>query len=150
MIRGLQAIGHVAIRAKDIDASLDFYCNKLGLPEVHRLYRDTGELWLCYLQLNDSQIIEIFPDGQTAEAPPREATGWHHVSLTVEDLDVVVEDLAAAGVPLISPLKAGADGNRNAWIADPDGNRYELMEMHPNCIQYKALRRWKSSRATAA
>lgn len=107
MIRGLQAIGHIAIRARDIDASLDFYCNRLGLVELHRLYRDNGELWLCYLRLSDSQIIELFPFGETDEAAPREATGLNHVCIEVEDLDLVCEDLEAAGIPLISPLKAG-------------------------------------------
>jgi lactoylglutathione lyase len=150
MIRGLQSIGHIAIRVKEMERSLDFYCNKLGLPEIHRLYRENGDLWLCYIRLNDDQIIELFPDGETEGAAPREATGLNHISFTVADLDEAAEDLAAAGVPLTSPVKAGADGTRGTWIEDPDGNRFELMEMHPNCIQYKALRRWKAAGGTTA
>lgn len=148
MIKGIQGFGHIALRCKDIDASLAFYKDGLGLPELHRLYRDNGDLWLVYLRLTDDQIIELFPGGNTDAAPDKDATGVTHLCLACEDLDEVAEALAANGVQLTSPIKSGIDGNRGAWIEDPDGNRYELMEMHPNCIQYKALRRWKAG-ATA-
>ena len=39
------------------------------------------------------------------------------------------------------PLKTAIDGNRQAWLEDPDGNRIELMEMAPDCLQYKAITR---------
>jgi lactoylglutathione lyase len=49
--------------------------------------------------------------------------------------------LAAAGVGLSQTIRTGADGNRQAWIADPDGNRIELMEMAPDSLQAQAIRR---------
>ena len=52
-----------------------------------------------------------------------------------------------AGVDLLSPIKMGADGNRQAWIEDPDGNRIELMEMAPDCLQLKAIARLKAMTA---
>ena len=149
MIKGIKGFGHIALRVKDMDKSLDFYRDKLGLPEIHRLYRDNGDLWLSYLRLNDEQILELFPGGATDAAPEREVTGVNHICLTVEDLDEVAEALAANGIALTSPISSGVDGNRGAWIEDPDGNRFELMEMHPNCIQYKALRRWKNGETLA-
>ena len=39
-MEGINAIGHVAIRVKDIDRSLDFYVNKLGFTEMFRLHHD--------------------------------------------------------------------------------------------------------------
>lgn len=139
MIRGLNTLGHVAIRAKDIDSSLDFYVNKLGFEEMLRLHRDNGDLWLVYLRINDEQFLEVFPYAVGDEAPPREAIGLNHVCITVEDIGSVVEQLEAVGISLISPLKTGADGNRQAWIADPEGNRFELMEMAPDSYQSRAI-----------
>ncbi|WP_319520442.1 VOC family protein [uncultured Martelella sp.] len=150
MIYGLTGLGHVAIRVKDIDVSLDFYENKLGFEEMLRLYRDNGDLWLVYLRVNDEQYIEVFPYAVGDEAQPREAIGLNHVCITVDDVDDVVRQLDAAGIPLIQPLVSGDDGNRQAWIADPDGNRFELMQMNRECEQYKAIQRLRRQRGRAA
>jgi lactoylglutathione lyase len=144
MITGFTSIGHVAIRVKDIDASLDFYCNKLGFQEMLRLHRDNGDLWLVYVRVTDLQYLEIFPYAVGDQAQPREQVGLNHVSLTVTDVDDVVRQLTAIGIPLIQPLVNGADGNRQAWIADPDGNRFELMQMRPDCMQYQAIKRLRA------
>ena len=42
---------------------------------------------------------------------------------------------------VLKSIKAGADGNRQAWLEDPDGNRIELMEMADDCLQYQAIKR---------
>ncbi len=149
MVQGFTSIGHVAIRTKDLDASLDFYCNKLGLKEIMRLHRDNGDLWLIYLRLTDDQYIEVFPDAVGDRAPPREAIGLNHMCITVDDVESVVAQLDKAGVPLFQPLKMGGDGNRQAWIQDPDGNRIELMEMSPTGMQAEAIRRLKQGMAHA-
>lgn len=149
MKTGFGHFGHIALRARDIDASLDFYCNKLGLPEVHRLYRDNGDLWLVYIRITDDQFLEVFPAGE-GQAPPKEQAGINHICLTVDDVDAVAKKLRLAGVVLTSEPSEGADGNRGAWIADPDGNRFELMEMRPNCLQYEAIRRWKEQNLASA
>ena len=51
--------------------------------------------------------------------------------------------LDAAGVPLTVQKKMGADGNWQAWIEDPDGNRIELMQMMPDSLQLEAIARLK-------
>ncbi|EJJ27116.1 VOC family protein [Rhizobium sp. CF142] len=147
MIKGLTGIGHAAIRVKDIDVSLDFYCNKLGFKEMLRLHRDNGDLWLVYLRVNDLQYLEVFPYAVGDAAPPREAIGLNHICITVDNVDEVVRQLAEQNIPLIQPLVGGADGNRQAWIADPDGNRYELMQMNPDCMQYEAIKRLAQANA---
>ena len=45
------------------------------------------------------------------------------------------------------PLQTAVDGNRQAWLEDPDGNRIELMEMAPDCLQYKAIERLRAEEA---
>jgi len=146
MIKGFTGLGHVAIRVKDIDRSLDFYKGKLGFEEMLRLHRDNGDLWLVYLRVTDDQYLEVFPYAVGDEAPPREAIGLNHVCITVDDIDAVVAQLDEAGIPLLQPLLTGADGNRQAWIADPDGNRFELMQMMDGSMQLEAIARMRRTR----
>ena len=89
----------------------------------------------------------MFPDAEGERAPGAMANGLNHVCLTVSDLDATVASLTAAGVPLSRPSKTGADGNRQAWIEDPDGNRIELMEMAPDSLQAQAIARLRAGRA---
>ena len=53
---------------------------------------------------------------------------------------------AERGIPLMQGKKVGADGNLQAWIEDPDGNRIELMQMAPDGLQAEAIRRFAGSR----
>ena len=134
------SLAHVAIRVKDVDATLAFYVGRLGLREMMRLDRD-GRLWLLYLCITDTQFLEVFPEGEGGRAAPREAVGYNHVCLGVDDIDVAIAELAAAGVPLIREKQLGADGNWQAWIEDPDGHRIELMQMMPDSLQARAIAR---------
>ena len=140
----ISAIGHVAIRVKDVSRTLDFYVEKLGFPEMFRLERE-GRLWIVYLRITDGQFLEIFPDAEGERAPPREANGLNHVCLEVDDMDASLAELAASGVPLAQAKKLGLDGNFQAWIEDPDGNRIELMQMAPDSLQRQAIARLKGA-----
>jgi lactoylglutathione lyase len=132
-------LGHVAIKVRDLDASLAFY-EKLGFPEILRLLNKEGKPWIVYLRINDNTLLELFPGGAGEVAGP-ERTGVNHLSLAVSDLDATEAHLQSVGVPLASPRKAGrgVDGNRGMWVHDPDGNRIEIMEMAPDSIQARAL-----------
>ena len=138
-------LGHVAIKVNDLDASLAFY-EKLGFPEILRLLDKAGEPWIVYLRVSDATLLELFPGGAGTPVPGPEATGVNHLSLAVQDLDATEAALAAAGVALSRPRSAGRglDGNRGMWIEDPDGNRIEIMEMAPDCIQARALARLRA------
>src|SRR5215211_3252053 len=92
-MKSIVGIGHVAIRVKDIDRTLDFYVGKLGFSEMMRLDRD-GRLWLLYLRITDTQYLEVFPEAQGDRAPPREANGLNHLCLEVDDIDRAVDELA--------------------------------------------------------
>lgn len=134
----VSSIAHVAIRVQDVARTLDFYVGKLGMREMMRLDRD-GRLWLLYLRITDAQFLEVFPEGVGKRAAEREAVGYNHICLEVGDIDLALRELEAAGVPLIREKQMGADGNWQAWIADPDGHRIELMQMMPDSLQAKAI-----------
>ncbi|WP_417310832.1 VOC family protein, partial [Devosia sp.] len=129
------------------DRSLDYYVNKLGFPEMLRLTKDDGSVWLVYLRITDHQYLEIFPGAENDRAPGWNANGMNHMCLTVDDIDSVLAQVEAAGLELLLPLKTAIDGNRQAWLEDPDGNRIELMEMAENSLQYAAIERLRSEGA---
>lgn len=143
-MHGINGFGHIAIKVTDLGRSLDFWERGVGFPEMTRLNNDKGEAWIVYLRVTDDFFLELFPGAETDRAPGPGANGVNHLCLTVEDLDETAKRLAAAGISLTSPISAGLDGNRGAWIVDPDGNRIELMEMHPDCLQYQAIRRLRA------
>ena len=128
-----------------ITRSLDFYVRQLGFAEMFRLDRD-GRLWIIYLRITDDQYLELFSDAVGDRAPATEAIGLNHLCLTVDDIDAVIALLDAAGIPLSRPKKLAIDGNNQAWIEDPDGNRIELMEMSPDCLHAQAIRRLAAAR----
>lgn len=159
----ISGLGHVAIKVKDVDRSMAFYTGVLKFPEMLRLHHDDGSLFLIYLRITDEQYLEIFPNAESDEAPGVDANGVHHFCLTVEKLEPVLEAIVANGgtlhawtktdkgndlLPTDAPkIGSGLDGNRQAWLKDPDGNRIELMEMAPDCLQYKAIRRLHAENA---
>jgi lactoylglutathione lyase len=119
-------LGHPAFACHDLDASLAFYA-KLGIGESFRLLHDDGSLMLVYLHVAGDRFIELFPGGPS----PEERAGkqsFMHVCLAVDDLEATVEDLRAKGVTIDIEPKMGLDFNMQAWIADPDGNKIELMQ----------------------
>lgn len=140
-MRGIVGLAHVAIKVTDLDRSLDFYINKLGFPEMLRLHNDDGTTWLVYLRITDDQYLEVFPGAENDRAPGWNANGMNHMCLSVDDIDAVIARIEGAGIALLLPLKLAVDGNRQAWIEDPDGNRIELMEMDSNSLQLKAIER---------
>jgi len=139
-MKNVKSIGHVALSVKDIERSLDFYVNKLGFTEMFRLDRD-DRLWIVYLRITDTQFIELFPEGVGEGAPPFANIGFNHLCLEVDDIDAAIAELKANGVTLTAEKKLGVDHNHQAWIADPEGNRIELMQLGAEAMQTQAIRR---------
>ena len=90
---------------------------------------------------NATAKVWLFPGGTGKPVPGPEVTGVNHLSLAVHDIDATEVSLKAVGISLSRPRKEGrgVDGNRGMWIEDPDGNRIEIMEMAPDCIQWEAI-----------
>src|SRR6478672_7624697 len=92
-MEGFTGIGHIAIRARDLDPMLDFYTKTLGFAEMFRLNQDNGDLMLVYVRVTDMQYLEFFPNGTGDGPAPREAVGLNHICLTVDDLDHMAAQL---------------------------------------------------------
>jgi glyoxylase I family protein len=107
---------HVSLNVRDVPAALDFYTRLLGLTE--RTDRPDFSFGGAWLDVGGQQIHLI-------EADPPPALG-QHFALAVPDLDAAVAELRAQGVEVTDPVAVGT--GRQAFLADPAGNRVELQE----------------------
>ena len=133
----ITGIGHAAYRVKNLDASLDFY-QRLGLTEAFRIHGPDGALRIVYMQLGGGQFIELFPNATEPVTLSQQTIGYAHLCLEVDDIQATVAGVEAKGLVLDRPIVAGRDGNFQAWIVDPDGNRIEFMQISPTSLQAKA------------
>lgn len=137
MIKG---IGHVAINAKDVEASLDFYERMLGLPEAFRLEGADGRLSMVYVKTGPRDFLEIFPRAAAGPERGRDQQGIKHFCLWVDDLAATLGDLEARGLPVDrSQVRVGRTGSRIYFATDPDGVQVELMELLPDSMQARAM-----------
>lgn len=126
-------LGHPAFACHALDVSLEFYA-KLGIHESFRLMRDDGSLMLIYLHIADDRFIEVFPNGPSPEERA-EKQSFMHICLAVDDIEEFVEEIRGKGITIDVEPKMGLDFNMQAWIADPDGNKIELMQYSPESPQ---------------
>mgnify|MGYP003593610291 CR=1 FL=1 len=115
-------IAHVCFTSKNLDASIAFYCDVLGLKQSFEFINDEGKRFGVYIAAGGRSFIELF-EGQYQEAP--DVNSYRHICLEVEDLPGLVSRLRAQGVEVTDPFLA-MDQTWQAWLSDPDGNRIEL------------------------
>ncbi len=134
MIRGL---GHVAYNVKDMDKSLDFYCNMLGFKFLFQLMDENGKPWINYIKVAEHQFLELFFNGIEAKEKNTSDAGYNHLCLEVDEIHKIADELKRKGIVFDQEIKQGVDLNYQCWIKDPDGNRIELMQFHPDAPQLK-------------
>ncbi|MBQ2817266.1 MAG: VOC family protein [Clostridia bacterium] len=124
--------GHAAYAIYNMEAALDFYCNKLGFVHAFTLRRDDGTPSTEYIQIAPGQFIELFYTAP--DAVRTEGNAFRHLCLQVDSCEEAVKWLESRGVTITRPISRGKAGNLQAWIADPDGNPVEVMEIAPDSM----------------
>ncbi|MDZ4737024.1 MAG: VOC family protein [Rhodospirillaceae bacterium] len=122
---------HTMVRVKDLDESLDFYCNKLGLAEVKRYDSEKGRFTLVYLaaaedaeraKCDEAPLVEL-----TYNWDPEEYKGgrnFGHLAYRVGDIYAACQRLMDHGVTINRPPRDGY----MAFIRSPDGISIELLQ----------------------
>jgi lactoylglutathione lyase len=137
----ITGIGHIAITAKDMDKSLDFYTKVLGFKKAFEIPNPKdGSPWINYLYIGNGQFVELFYNGTKDNSWTEELRGVQHICLQVDDINAVVERVKKEGGVITSGPKQGSDNNWQAWSLDPDGVRVELMQIDTKSPQYKAMK----------
>jgi len=136
----ITGIAHIAITAKDMEKSLDFYTRVLGFKKVFEIpHPKTGAPWINYLHVGGRQFVELFYHGQKDIPFADENRGFNHLCLEVDDIFAFCDHIRQAGCPLDVEPNQGVDFNYQAWLTDPDGVRVELMQIDPKSPHYKAM-----------
>ena len=114
------------VRVENIEDSLDFYCNKLGLKEIRRRDDEKGKYTLVFLGAENSDerhaLLEL-----TYNWDPENYTGgrnFGHLAYSVKNIYETCDNLMKKGVTINRPPR---DGNM-AFIKSPDGISIELLQ----------------------
>jgi lactoylglutathione lyase len=115
---------HTMVRVTDLEASLDFYCKKLGLKELSRTVNEGGRFTLVFLAApgNDEAQVEL-----TYNWDPEKLAGgrnFGHLAYEVENIYDTCQKLQDAGVTINRPPRDG----RMAFVRSPDEISVELLQ----------------------
>jgi len=112
------------VRISDVDKSLDFYCNKLGLVERRRHEVPAGRYTLIFLSAPDDHGPELELTYNWDPEAYGEGRNFGHLAYEVENIYDVCARLAAQGVTINRPPRDG----RMAFIRSPDNISIELLQ----------------------
>ncbi|WEX07059.1 lactoylglutathione lyase [Chelativorans sp. AA-79] len=122
---------HTMVRVRDMDESLDFYCNKLGLKEVRRSENEAGRYTLIFLAAPDDMaraeqekapLVEL-----TYNWDPEDYQGgrnFGHLAYEVDDIYALCQRLMDANVTINRPPRDG----KMAFVRSPDGISIEILQ----------------------
>ena len=128
---------HTMVRIRDVEESLDFYCNKLGLEEFSRMENEKGRFTLIFLcapadrelaEKGKSPLLELtynWPseDGQQEEYSV-EGRGFGHLAYRVDNIYDTCQKLMDSGVTINRPPRDG----HMAFVKSPDGISIEILQ----------------------
>jgi len=126
---------HTMVRVKDLDASLDFYVNKLGLAQVSRVDVEAGRFSLVFLAAPDdveaarekrAPTIELTWNWDTEDY--QGGRNFGHLAYAVDDIYATCQRLLDGGVTINRPPRDG----HMAFIRSPDNISIELLQKGPN------------------
>ncbi|MFO0689666.1 MAG: VOC family protein [Myxococcota bacterium] len=115
---------HTMVRVSDLEASVDFYCDKLGLVELHRYDVPAGRYTLVFLAAPGNELAQV---ELTYNWDPEVYGGgrnFGHLAYEVDDIYATCQRLLDKGVTLNRPPRDG----RMAFVRSPDRISIELLQ----------------------
>jgi lactoylglutathione lyase len=122
---------HTMVRVTDVEASLDFYCNKMGLVETRRIENEAGRFTLIFLAApgdekraltEQAPLLELTYNWDPEEYPGGRNFG--HLAYSVDNIYELCQSLMDKGVTINRPPRDG----RMAFVRSPDGISIELLQ----------------------
>ena len=127
---------HTMVRVTDLETSLDWYCNKLGLVETNRYENEAGRFTLVFLAApgdqpaageSKSPLVELthnWPDENGATETYTGGRNFGHLAFRVDNIYDTCQKLQDAGVTINRPPRDG----HMAFVKSPDGSSIELLQ----------------------
>ena len=115
---------HTMVRVSNIENSLDFYCNKLGLQEVNRYESEEGRFTLVFLSApgNEDAQVELTYNWDPVDYD--EGRNFGHLAYSVKNIYETCQQLMDGGVTINRPPRDG----RMAFVRSPDNVSIELLQ----------------------
>ncbi|MEM7569620.1 MAG: VOC family protein [Pseudomonadota bacterium] len=116
---------HTMVRVTDLDKSLDFYCNKLGLVEQRRKEVEAGRFTLVFLSAPDQTDAQIELTYNWDAEEYDGGRNFGHIAYGVRDIYKTCEELMEKGVTINRPPRDGF----MAFVRSPDNISIELLQI---------------------
>ncbi|MBE6487077.1 MAG: VOC family protein [Methanosphaera sp.] len=119
---------HEMIRVYDLERSLKFYDEALGMKESRRIDKPEGKFTLVYLKDGESDFELELTYNYDPEEPYELGTGYGHIAVYVDDLELARKEHEEAGYT-VGPFKGLTEGVKEYYfLTDPDGYQIEVMQ----------------------
>jgi lactoylglutathione lyase len=115
---------HTMVRVTDLDQSLDFYVNKLGLEELRRMDSPQGRFTLVFLAAPGDSSAQVELTYNWDPEAYGEGRNFGHIAYEVDDIYKACQRLMDAGVTINRPPRDG----RMAFVRSPDNISIELLQ----------------------
>jgi lactoylglutathione lyase len=118
---------HTMVRVSDLERSLDFYCNKLGLEEIRRMDHEKGRFTLVFLAAPGDHEAQVELTYNWDPEPYTEGRNFGHLAYAVDDIYALCRKLMDGGVTINRPPRDG----HMAFVRSPDNISIELLQKGP-------------------
>ena len=115
---------HTMVRVTDIDASLDFYCNKLGLEELRRIDNEAGRFTLVFLAAPGDSDAQVELTHNWDPEPMNGGRNFGHLAYSVENVYATCQRLMDGGITINRPPRDGY----MAFVRSPDNVSVEILQ----------------------
>lgn len=115
---------HTMVRVNNLDTSLDFYCNKLGLQELRRYDSEQGRFTLVFLAAPGDEDAQVELTHNWDPEEYTEGRNFGHLAYQVDDIYALCQKLMDEGVTICRPPRDG----HMAFVRSPDNISIELLQ----------------------
>ena len=115
---------HTMVRVNDLETSLDFYCNNLGLKELRRYESEEGRFTLVFLAAEGDEHAQVELTFNWDPEKYNEGRNFGHLAYAVDNIYDICQTLMENGVTINRPPRDG----RMAFVRSPDNISIELLQ----------------------